>query len=178
MGPIGSASYSHAPLMLLKSNSLCNGGSAPQSTLCIPESNKPWLCCQSKHSRDAAEADNGSYKGSWDYRLGRGGRERQTNHIGVQWVRRIAKLYWRTVEKKRSFHRGGGKEKEWCFISWIKGWDFSLSADRPSVFWTGSLASSPTFMLQGKLLLAVLLRQREHIENTDIFRDYHLTSVR
>jgi len=37
MGPIGSASCSYTPLMLLKSNSLYEGGSALQSTLCIPE---------------------------------------------------------------------------------------------------------------------------------------------
>lgn len=166
MGPVSSASYSRTPLMLLKSNSLCEGGLYSPEHIVHPRENKLWLCCQSKQSGDAAGADNGRYKGGWDHRLRRGGRERQTNHIGVQWLRRIARLNWWMVEQKRSFHRGGGKEKEWHFISSIKGWDFSLSVDRPSVFWTGSLASSPTFMLHGKLLLAVLLRQREHVKNT------------
>lgn len=165
MGPMGSASYSCTPLMLLKSNSSCKGGPFPEHIV-HPRENKLWLCCQSKHSRDAAGADNGRHKGGWDHTLRRGGRERQKNFIGVQWLRRIARLNWKMVEQKRNFRRGGGKEKGWCFISSVKGRDFSLSIDRPSVFWAGSLASSPTFTLQGKLLLAVLLRQREHVKNT------------
>lgn len=142
------------------------GGCALPEHIVHPRENKLWLCCQSKHSRDAAGADNGRHKGGWDHTVRRGGTERQTNCIGVQWLRRISRLNWKMVKYKRNFHRGGGKEKGWRFISSVKGWDFSLSIDRPSVFWAGSLASSPTFTRQGKLLLAVLLRQREHVKNT------------
>lgn len=74
-----------------------------------PGENKLQLCCQSKHRGDAAGADNGSNKCGRDHRPRRGGRERQANHIGVQWLRRIARLNWRMVEQKRSFHRGDGE---------------------------------------------------------------------
>lgn len=163
MAVAGPASYSCTPLMLLKSNSPCKESPLPEHIV-HPRENKLWLCCQSKHCRvllglimgDTKVAEITQYRG-----------EGETNFIGVQWLRRIARLKWKMVEQKRNFRRGGGKEKGWCFISSVKGWDFSLSIDRSSgVFWAGSLASSPTCIVQGKLLLAVLLSQREHVKNT------------
>lgn len=71
------------PFDVVEVSFLVRGGLHSPEHIVHPRENKLWLCCQSKHSGDAAGADNGSYKGGWDHRLRRGGRERQTNHIGV-----------------------------------------------------------------------------------------------